>query len=202
MSPPVRLGSHLSDGESVTNGASLQAVDRVVTRTWELDLALAGKVYSPKVRPAHRKRQRIARFAGREGTVERFTFRQTMPNYGYEVFAPPTQAQYGAVLDFFLEPCESRYEASTLLCARDYAEAVAEGFRFTQARKEFIRLCTAAFILDDKELRSVTRTWNIAHRDRSPSSGTGAYLRCYRKVAKFASRLVDDMRGEGSEIFG
>jgi hypothetical protein len=178
------------------------AEDRITTRVWELDLAIAGKVYSPKKRVVNRRRQQIARFVGREGTVERFEIRQTLPYRGHEAFSPPTQAQYGAVMAFFLECCETRYQATTLLSARDYAGAISREFAFTAPRRQFIWLCTAAYILSDKELRSLTRTWNISHRGQSPAAASGAYLRCYRKAAKFASRLVDDMRGAGSQIFG
>ena len=176
--------------------------DRVTTRLWELDLSLAGKVRPPKKRPANRRRQKIARFIGREGTIERFEVRQTIPYCGYEVECPPSQAQYGAVCDFFVEVCETRFQANTLLSARDYAGIVSQGFPFTAPRRHLIWLCTTAFILSDKELRSLVRTWNISHRGRSGVSARGAYLRCYKKIAKFASRLVDDMRGTGAEIFG
>jgi hypothetical protein len=65
--------------------ASSPVADRTTTRSWELDLSLAGKVYSPKQRPANRKRQKIARFVGRDGTIERFTIKQTIPFCGCEV---------------------------------------------------------------------------------------------------------------------
>ncbi|MEO7690921.1 MAG: hypothetical protein ABIS51_16690 [Sphingomonas sp.] len=163
---------------------------------------MAGTVRSPKTRPANRRRQKIARFVERDGTVERFTFRQTIPYCGHEVECPPSQAQYGAVMDFFLEPCETRFQASTLLSARDYAAEVAGGFSFNASRKHLLWLCTTAFILSDKELRSLVRAWNISHRGYSPAAARGVYLRCYKKVAKFADKLVDDVQGTGAEIFG
>ena len=176
--------------------------DRVATRTWELDLSLAGKVYSPKRRPTKRRRQGIAHFVGCEGTIERFAIQQTIPYRGHEAFSPPTQAQYGAVMDLYLECCETRYQAATLLSARDFAEHVARDFSFTTERRRLIWLCTSAYILSDKDLRSLTRTWNISHRGHSPASARGAYLRCYKRVSKFARQLVDDMRATGSQIFG
>jgi hypothetical protein len=176
--------------------------DRVSTRTWELDLSLAGKVYSPKRRPTKHRRQRMVDFLGREGAVERFAIQQTTPYRGHEAFSPPTQAQYGAVMDFYLACCETQYQAATLLSARDYAGHVARDFSFTSDRRLLIWLSTSAYILSDKELRSLARTWNISHRGHSPANATGAYLRCYRRVSKFAGRLVDDMRAAGSEIFG
>lgn len=179
-----------------------QVEDRVTTRYWEMDLSLAGKAPIVKTRPANRRRQQIARFLGREGTIERFSIRQTIPYCGYEVPCPPTQAQYGAVVNFFLEPCETRFQASSMLSARDYAEKIMSGYRFSAPRSLLLWICTTAFILSDKDLRSLIRAWNIAHRDRSPAFATGTYRKCYKKVSKFASRLVDDMRGSGSEIFG
>lgn len=182
--------------------STLAIEDRVTTRVWELDLSLAGKVYSPTARPANRTRQHIARFLGREGTVERFAIRQTIPYRGHEAFSPPTQAQYGAVMDFFCESCETRSQANGLLSVRDYADDVARAFSFNASRRHLLWLCTTAYILSDKELRSLTRTWNISHRGCSTANASGAYLRCYKRVAKFASRLVDDIRGSGAEIFG
>ncbi|HEX8513675.1 MAG TPA: hypothetical protein VF688_11290 [Allosphingosinicella sp.] len=181
-----------------------EAADRVTTRFWELDLSLAGKVQTPAKRPAKRKRQAIARFAGREGTIERFAVRQTIPYCGYEVECPPSQAQYGAVCDFFAEVCETRYQANTLLSARDYAEVVAKGFPFTAARRRLIWVCATAFILSDRELRSLVRSWSIACWSRGSSGVSGGIVhhKPYRRVAKFAAGLVDDMRGEGAEIFG
>jgi hypothetical protein len=181
-----------------------QVEDRVTTRFWELDLSLAGKVYSPKKRPANRKRQNIARYLGREGTVERFAIRQTIPYCGHEVFCPPSQAQYGAVCDFFVESCETRSQAHTLLSAREYAEMIASRFSFTAPRRHLISLCVAAFILSDRDLRSIVNTWSIARWSKG-LSGFGsarAYQRTNKLVTKFASKLIDDMRGAGSEVFG
>lgn len=105
------------------------STDRVTTRSWELDLSLAGGVHLRKKRPTKHKRQQIARYLGREGTIERFALRQTIPQYDINGAEPPTQAQYGAVMDFYLEPCETRWQASTLLSARDYSEVSLGAFR-------------------------------------------------------------------------
>lgn len=176
--------------------------DRMATRIWQLDLSRAKKVYSPKRRPTKHRRQHIAHFLGSEGPIERFAIRQTVPYRGYEAFCPPSQAQYGAVSEFFLECCETRHQASTMLCARDYANSIAADFSFSQDRKQLIRLCTAAYILSDIELRSLSAAWNIAHRGLSPSVSTGAHKRCYKKVSKFAWGLVKDMQAADSKIFG
>lgn len=178
--------------------------DRATTRVWELDLTTAGKVRSLNARPANRKRQRIVRFVGREGMIERFAIIQTIPYCGHEMDCPASQAQYGAVCDFFEEPCETSFQATTLLSARDYAEEISSGFSFTRPRKRLIWLCTSAFILADKELRSFARAWHIG-RDRRGSaahSSSASYRRLYSRVSTFASKVVDDMRGEGAEIFG
>lgn len=179
-----------------------QIADRIATRDWQLDLSAAGQVKSPKLRPANRRRQKIASYVGREGDIESFLIRQTIPYPGYEAFCPPSQAQYGAVMNFYLEACETRFQANTMLSARDFAEDVTRRFSFTVARKRFIWICTAAYILSDSDLRSLARTWNISNQGLTAASSRGAYLKCYNKVAKFASKLVDDMRGAGSEIFG
>ena len=175
--------------------------DRVFTREWSIDLAEAGLVRSPKKRPAKRQRQKIARFVGRDGDVETFALRQTIPYTGYEAECPPSQLQYGAVFDFFAEPCETRFQANTLLCARDYSAVVARTFSFTPPRREFIWRCVAAYILDSTDLRSRVKAWNIKSGFGDISSGI-AYHRPYKDCLKFAAKLVDDMRGSGSQIFG
>lgn len=174
--------------------------DRVATRILELDLSLAGKVTPPKRRPAKRHRQQVAHFLGREGAVERFAIRQTIPYPGYEAEAPPNQAQYGAVLDFFLEPAETRYQANLLLSARDFAGEVAQRWSYNAYRRRLIWICSAAYILSDTKLRSRVRTWNIARR--SPRSRADAYGAQFRLVSKFADRLVADMQAAGAKIFG
>ena len=162
----------------------------------------AGKVYSPKRRPTKHQRQRIAQFVGRDGTVERFAIRQTLPFRGYDAFCPPSQAQYGAVSAYYHECCETRFQAHTMLCARDYASGIAADFSFTEPRRDFIGLCTAAFILADPDLRSLAVAWNAGHHGLSPSLAGGAHKRGYTRVTKFASGLISDMRAAGSEIFG
>lgn len=174
--------------------------DRVTTRIWELDLSTAGKVYSPTKRPTKHRRQNIASFLGREGDVEKFAIRQTLPYRGYEGEAYPSQRQYGAVMDFYLECCETRFQANTMLSARDYAKVVSQTPNFTAPRREFIWLSTAAFLLAEKDLRSRVRSWSARSY---PSVQLGiANDPLYKCASKFVSRLVSDMRAQGSEIFG
>lgn len=181
-----------------------QVEDRVTTRSWELDVSLAGKAYTPKNRLKRLWRQSVAKFVGSEGTTERFEFRQTIPYCGCEVECPPTQSQYGAVCDFYMETCETRSQAHTLLSAKDYAEQIAARYSFTVPRRRLLSLCTAAFILSDREMRSVVKTWSIA-RWSGRISGFG-HARTYRDVNKqvqtFAERLINDMRRDGASIFG
>ncbi|MBO9712485.1 hypothetical protein [Sphingomonas sp.] len=181
-----------------------QVEDRVTHRHWELDLSLAGKVKPPKKRRYKARRQQIVRFLGQDGSIERFAIRMTIPYPGYEAFNPPSQAQYSAVMDYFQECCETPFQASTMLSARDYAEAVADRFSFTAPRRRLIALSTAAFILSDREVRALVRSLNIATRSGKYSGPArrSAHVGCYKRVTGFASKLIDDMRGEGSEIFG
>lgn len=196
--------SEIPDADPFAEPAIPNCADRLTTRTWDLDLSLAGKVYTPKNRTKRLWRQSIARFAGREGTIERFEIRQTIPYCGHEVESPPSQSQYGAVCDFYVEPCETRSQAHTLLSAREYAEEIAAGHSFTAPRRRLLAVCTAAFILSDLEMRSIIKTWSIA-RWRGRIAGFG-HARTYRdvnkKVQTFAARLINDMRRDGAEIFG
>lgn len=175
--------------------------DRTTTREWHFDLSRAGAVRSPKVRPANRRRQKIARFGVRDGDVETFTIRQTVPYRGYEAECPPSPAQYIAVLGYFLEPSETRHQANVMLCARDYAAEVARGFSFTAPRKEFISLCVSAFILGNPELRSRVQAWNIRNGPGNIACGIASH-KPYKTARTFAEKLIDDMRGSGSLIFG
>ena len=180
--------------------AELSKDDRVTTRFWQIDLTTAGKVYSPTKRPRKHRRQKIASFMGREGDVEKFAICQTLPYRGYEGECYPTQRQYGAVMDFYLECCETRAQAHTMLCARDYAQIVSQSQRFTAPRREFIWLSTAAFLLADMELRSRVVSWNARSNSSMEVGITGQ--RPYKRATTFVSQLISDMRGQGSEIFG
>lgn len=178
--------------------------DRVTTRMWELDLSQAGKVRSPKKRPTKHRRQQIARFLERDGLVEKFAIRQTIPHPGYDAECPPSQLQYGAVTDFFVEGCETRSQAKTLLSAKDYAAAIARSAPYSAPRRHFIWLCATAFILADKDLRSRVRAWSIAcfSKGYTDISVGIAHHKPYKLVSGFASRLIDDMRAQGAQIFG
>lgn len=180
------------------------SLDTIITRTWEVDLSQAGVVSLRNQRPIKLKRQQIVRFLGREGTVERFTIHQTMPSSAIEPNVYPTQAQYGAVTDFFVEGCETRWQANTLLCARDYSEIVAKHFSFPRERRRFLWVCIAAFILGDGDLRSQVRAWVIASRSRAfgdIESGI-AHQKPFKRSEAFTLKLIKDMRAAGSEMFG
>ena len=140
---------------------------------------------------------------GRDGSVERFSVRQTMPHPGYAIHSPPSQAQYGAVTDFFVECCETQHQAKTLLSARDYASAVIHDAAFTAPRRRFLWLCATAFILADKDLRSQVRAWSRARYFEDAHIATGiVHEKPYKIVSKFTARLIDDMRAQGAQIFG
>lgn len=181
-----------------------QVTDRLSSRLWELDLTLAGQIRTPKKRRYKAKRQEIVRFVRREGSIERFSIRQTLPYCGYEVPHPPSQAQYTAVMKYFGECCETPFQASTMLSARDYAQAVAASFRYGPARGHLLALGTAAFILADEETRALVRSPHIASRTAGPVAVKrgGAHASCYQRVYRFASALIDDMRGDGADAFG
>ncbi len=175
--------------------------DKSTTREWALDLSEAGVVKSPKIRPANRRRQKIARFIGREGTIEQFTIRLTIPYRGYEADCPPSDAQASAVFGYYSEPCETRHQANVMLCARDYAGEVARDFPFTTPRKVFIMHCVSAFILENPDLRSRVQSWNIRNGPGNMACGIGGH-KPYKVARTFAEKLIDDMRGAGSFIFG
>lgn len=188
----------------MSQSQSRPSLDTIINRTWEVDLNRAGIVFVRKNRPVKRMRQQIVRFLGREGTVERFAIRQTMPPSTIEPTVYPTQAQYGAVMDFFAEGCETRWQANTLLCARDYSEIVAKHFSFPRERRRFLWVCVAAFILGDGDRRSEVRAWNIASRTRAfgdIESGI-AHQKTYKRSEDFALKLIADMRAAGSKMFG
>lgn len=176
--------------------------DRVITRLLAFDLTLTAPAYRWKIRPENKKRQKIVRFHEKRDDIEYFELRQTTPYCGYEAFCPPSQRQYDAVMAYYSEPSETRYQISMMLAARDYAKAVSDKHTFSAGRRQFIAFCTASFILSDKKLRAMVHTWNIGHSDEWPASSTGTYQRCYKRIAKFSNDLVADMRNEGAEIFG
>lgn len=88
-----------------------------------------------------------------------------------------------------------------MLSARDYAEVVAGSYSFTAPRREFIWLCVTAFILESQDLRSRIRSWNIRNGPGNISSGISRH-KPYKTVSAFAEKLVKDMQGSGSLLFG
>lgn len=175
--------------------------DNTTTRLWDIDLSVAGKVYSRKTTPTNRVRQKIVCFLGREGDIERFSVAQTVPIRGDESAELPTPAQTAAVSEFFLECCETRFQAHTMLCARDYASVVANKIAFPKARRHLIWLGTAAFILSKRDLRESVRSWILNSGYGGIETGI-AYHRPYKLASSFALKLVDDMRSSEAEIFG
>lgn len=179
----------------------VKASDVIDIRHWELDLSDAGNVSRRKTRSAKRVRQKLVRFLGREGNIERFSVAQTVPVRADERSDLPTPSQISAVSEFFLVCCATRFQAHTMLCARDYAAIVASGITFPKARRHLIWLGAAAFILSKKDLRESVRSWT----SNSGYGGIEAGIAChrpYKLTAEFAHKIIEDMRGSGSDIFG
>jgi hypothetical protein len=107
----------------MTENAEQQA-DLVAPRLVRFDLTQAGSVYLRAARPANRRRQRLIRFAGRDGDDELYAFEQTFAVIGTTGRYPASSAQLAAVRDYFGEefPDDATgWQAHTMLCARDYA---------------------------------------------------------------------------------
>lgn len=100
--------------------------DRVITRLLAFDLTLTGPAYRRKSRTENKKRQKIVRFHEKRDNIEYFELRQTTPYCGYESFCPLSQRQYDAVMNYYSKSSETRYQASMMLTARDYAKAVSD----------------------------------------------------------------------------
>ncbi len=174
--------------------------DRTTKREWSIDLREAGKARAFSKLPTKHRRQRITTFLEREGDIEHFAIRQTLPYRGYEGEAYPSQAQYGAVADFYLQCCETRFQAHTMLCARDYARVIASQWKFTAPRRELIWLSVAAYILSDRDLRARIRSWN-ARANMHIETGIANHPP-FKKMHKFVGKLVADLQSQGSTIFG
>lgn len=183
---------------------TIETHDLTTTQEFTLDLTAAGKCYRRKTRPANRRRQKILRFIGRTGDVETFTIQQTFPVIGNFNSDFPSDRQIDAVEQFFGYRPETRWQAHTMLSARDYGLAVSSRYPFSAIRRMVIGVSVAAYILSDRGLRDDVRRWcEDRYQESFPGISSGiANHRPYQVARRFAEKLVMDMRGAGSEIFG
>lgn len=178
--------------------------DRRVRRSWSLDLSQAGKTPALANRPPKAERQHIVSFEGREADEERFSFWLTFPDDECNAEIPPTQKQYDAVLDFYGEGPATRAQAGYLISAWFYADEIrsARNFKFSAARRRLIHIATSAYILSHPEFRRRVRAWS-QFTWREPSQAVRIERTTpYQPALQFASDLIADMQGAGSEIFG
>lgn len=178
--------------------------DISILQEFTLDLAEAGQCYRRKTRPANRRRQKITRFLGRAGEVESFTVNQTFPVVGSLANDPASPRQIEAVQLFYGAEPNTRWQAHTMLCARDYGMEVSRWHPYTAIRRMVIGVSVAAYILSDVKLRDDVRRWCEArYREASPGISSGiANHRPYKVANEFARKLIDDVRGAGAETFG
>lgn len=183
---------------------TVEISDETISQEFTFNLAEAGQCYRRKDRPVNRRRQKIIRFLGREGDIERFTVHQTFPIVGSLNSDLPSPRQIEAVEHFFGRPPQSRWQAHTMLSARDYGLEVASRYRFTAMRRIIISVAVTAFLLGDPKLRDDVRRWCEA-RNREPSPGISSGIanhRPYKTAGAFAEKMIKDLRGAGSDAFG
>lgn len=183
---------------------TVEISDVTISQEFTFDLAEAGQCYRRKDRPANRRRQKMIRFIGREGDIERFTVHQIFPVVGSLNSDPPSPRQIEAVEHFFGRRPETRWQAHTMLSARDYGLEVANRYRFTAMRRKIISVAVTAFLLSDPTLRDDVRRWCEA-RNKEPSPGISAGIanhRPYKAAGVFAEKMIQDLQGAGSDAFG
>ena len=182
----------------------IESHDLTITQEFTLDLGAAGQCYRRKNRPANRRRQKIVRFIGREGDVETFAVQQTFPVVGSLNTDLPSGRQVEAVEQFFRHRPVTRWQAHAMLSARDYGLEVSSRYPFTAIRRMVIGVGVAAYILRDRGLRDDVCRWcEDRYQEPSPGISSGiANHRPYQVASRFVEKLVMDMRGAGSEVFG
>ncbi|MEE2917009.1 MAG: hypothetical protein VYB32_08065 [Pseudomonadota bacterium] len=173
--------------------------DRTFTRWFHIDLRALRIIRGRIPLTGNGRPQSIALFHSCDEDAETFAISQTMPRVQGDDMIAPSQLQYGAVVDFFSEGCESRLEASVLLSARDYADQSALNMHFTADRRRLIATACAAFILQDVEMRLKVRGLNM--RRRGSGVRTGDLPRIQEAVETFAGQVVEDARRSGSRAF-
>lgn len=178
-------------------------IDRIVMHIVSLDLSKAGKARPRKVIPSRRRRQKIIGFSGRDGDVEEFWLRQTIPWIGCQWPNLATPAQIAKVERLFAHTPVTSLQANTMLSAFDYACEVSQQFPFTAARRSIITTGVAAFILSDRRLRDSVRMWNKRTWEAETHIASGiANQAPYKKAQKFAEKMIEDIRSAGGEVFG
>lgn len=178
-------------------------IDRILTHRISLDLAKAGKVRPRKTSPSNRRRQKMIGFFGREGNVEEYWLRQTIPWVGCQWPNRPSSAQIAEVERLFAHTPVTSLQANTMLSAFDYACEISQQFPFTAPRRSIITTGVTAFILSDRQLRDSVRMWNKHAWETGTHIASGiANHGPYNKARKFAERMIEDIRSAGGEVFG
>jgi hypothetical protein len=178
-------------------------IDRIVTQIVSLDLSECGKVRQRKASLSNRRRQRMIGLSGRQGNVEEYWLRQTIPWVGCQWPNLATPAQIAKVERLFDHTPVTSLQANTMLSAFEYACEVAVSFSFSAPRRWIITTGVAAFILSDQSLRDSVRRWNQSAWEAGTHLASGiANHRPYKKAQTFAEKMIEDIRSAGGEVFG
>lgn len=177
------------------------ANDRIANLRIRMDLSQLRTGYIRKKRPAPDYHQRIVQLAGKEGDVETFDMRITIPGLRPQDERECTLKQANAVRIFYDQSIETMYQANIMLTARDFAHQLAGEFSFSAERKALIWLATAAYILSKPKLRHAIRTWTLSGEPGLDLDDLPQHM-SRKRCVEFGHKFVSDMRGNGSRIFG
>lgn len=159
----------------------------------------------------YRPKQKIVRFAGRDGRAEAFHYALVFPDPGEPAAPPATSLQVAAFMrrvGFSLPEGAAMDQVSQMLSAQEFATRVlhSRSAPSAAARDALIRYAVG-FISTEPAMRSdIRRRMRLHHEGRfDPFEPAAPYYRPPRHfvaITRFADAVVADMRAAGALSFG
>lgn len=159
----------------------------------------------------YRPKQKIVRFAGRDGRAEEFHYAFVFPDPGEPAAPPATPLQVAAFMrrvGFSLPEGAAIDQVSQILSAQEFATRVlhSRGAPSAAARDALIRFAVG-FISAHPDVRADVRRRMRLHRDGEfdPFEPAAPYYRPpkhFVALTRFADAVVADMRATGAVSFG
>jgi hypothetical protein len=161
--------------------------------------------------PGYRPKQKIVRFAGREGRVEEFHYAFVFPDSGDASPRPATPFQIAAFMrriGFRLPEEAAMDQVSQILSAQDFATKVlhSRSVPSAAARHALIRHAVG-YISSQPRMRADIRQRMRSHHEGifDPFEPVAPYYRPPKHITalhRFADAVVADMRAAGARSFG
>ncbi len=161
--------------------------------------------------PYYRPKQKIVRFAGREGRIEEFHYAFVFPDSGDASPRPATPLQIAAFMrriGFRLPEEAAMDQVSQILSAQDFATKVlhSRNAPSAAARDALIRHAVGYISSQPKMRADIRQRMRMHHEGKfDPFEPVAPYYRPPKHITailRFADAVVADMRAAGARSFG